>query len=150
MIFILTKYFLGLGNVVHFPALAAKHGGGSFLIAYIIMIVLVGFPTLLMELALGQFSRIGPLNLYGNMAPLFRGLGFGIIALATLIRIYYNVIISWFIFYFFANFQSPWSCDKEDDKCSNFTLQKLEVCAQLNALEKRIKICHIFLIRKAT
>ena len=99
------------------------------------MIVLVGFPTLLMELALGQFSRIGPLDLYGHMAPLFRGLGFGIIALATLIRIYYNVIMSWFIFYFFANFQSPlpWSCESVSQYLQfNMLKDKLNVsCIQI-------------------
>ena len=42
-------------------------------------------------------------------------------------------------------------CIQNDELITNYntiTLQKYEVCAQLNALEKRFKICHIFVIRK--
>ena len=104
-------YFLahtiGLGNIWRFPSLAAKHGGGTFLFAYVLMVIIIGFPIMFMELALGQYSKSAPLDLYGNIAPLFRGLGLCMVATIALHNIYYNVIISWFIYYLFASFQSP-------------------------------------------
>ena len=108
-------YFLahtiGLGNIWRFPSLAAKHGGGTFLFAYVLMVIIIGFPIMFMELALGQYSKSAPLDLYGNMAPLFRGLGLCMVATIALHNIYYNVIISWFIYYLFACFQTslPWA-----------------------------------------
>ena len=107
----LLAYSIGLGNVWNFPSLAVKYGGGTFLVVYLLMVVIIGFPILFMELSLGQYSKSGPLNLYGNMAPIFRGLGVAMVTTISLISIGYNVIISWFIYYLFASFQSPlpWS-----------------------------------------
>ena len=106
----LLSYVIGLGNVWNFPSLAVKYGGGTFLVVYLLMVVIIGFPILFMELSLGQYSKSGPLNLYGNMAPIFRGLGVAMVTTISLISIGYNVIISWFIYYLFASFQSPLPC----------------------------------------
>ena len=100
----LLAYAIGLGNVWYFPTLAAKHGGGTFLVAYVLMVIIIGFPILFMELSLGQYSKSGVLNLYGNMAPIFRGLGFAMVTTLSLHSIDYNVIISWFIYYLFSSF----------------------------------------------
>ena len=113
----LLAYSIGLGNVWRFPSLAAKYGGGTFLVAYMLMVIIIGFPIMFMELALGQFSKSGPIDLYGNMAPLFRGLGFCMVVTVSLIDIYYTVVISWFIYYLFASFQPslPWKDSTMDD-----------------------------------
>ena len=42
---------VGLGNAWRFPGLAAKHGGGAFLFAYIIAMVVIGMPLLMMEVS---------------------------------------------------------------------------------------------------
>ncbi|KAG1708439.1 Sodium-dependent proline transporter [Nymphon striatum] len=62
---------VGLGNVWRFPYLAFKHGGGSFLIPYTIMLILVAMPILFLELALGQYSALGSLPLVKNISPIF-------------------------------------------------------------------------------
>ena len=47
---------VGLGNVWRFPALAQRHGGGSFLIPYVVTLVTTGLPLLQAEIALGAFT----------------------------------------------------------------------------------------------
>ncbi|KAK2164414.1 hypothetical protein NP493_1414g01000 [Ridgeia piscesae] len=106
---------VGLGNVWRFPYLCYKNGGAVFLIPYVIMLALVGIPIFFLELSVGQFTSSSPLTCWG-MAPVFKGIGYAMIAVSSLVSIYYNIIISWAIFYFFASFTSdlPWQhCDRE-------------------------------------
>ncbi|CAF0887763.1 unnamed protein product [Rotaria sp. Silwood1] len=59
-VFSLISNSVGLGNVWRFPYLAARSGGGAFLIPYFILYFLIGAPIYYLELALGQFSSRGP------------------------------------------------------------------------------------------
>lgn len=97
---------VGLGNVWRFPFLCYNNGGGAFLIPYIIMTFLIGMPVFLVELTLGQYSALGPLMIFKNLSPIFKGLGYAIIISSAFVCIYYNVIISWTIFYFFDSARS--------------------------------------------
>ncbi|ESP01052.1 hypothetical protein LOTGIDRAFT_227769 [Lottia gigantea] len=77
------------------------------------MLGLVGIPIFFMELSLGQFSSMGPATCWG-FARLFRGIGFGMVIVSSLVCIYYNMIIGWAFYYLFASFTSvlPWTtCD---------------------------------------
>ena len=116
-------FAVGLGNVWRFPYLAYKHGGGSFLLPYGIMLFFTGLPLFFMELALGQYSGAGPTRLYGRLAPIMKGLGFGMLGVTFFISIYYNVIIAWSIHYMFSGMAStlPWSncCDFNTTLCKN-------------------------------
>ncbi|CAK5079812.1 unnamed protein product [Meloidogyne enterolobii] len=73
--FILTciGYAVGLGNLWRFPSLAYEHGGGAFLIPYLICSFIVGLPLLHLEMSLGQFSQSGTAVVYGRIRPLFHG-----------------------------------------------------------------------------
>ena len=64
-----------------------------------------------MELSIGQFSRLGPNKVFGKLAPLFRGLGYGMICVSLWVALYYNVIIAWSFYYTFASLTStlPWT-----------------------------------------
>ena len=109
-----VSYAVGLGNVWRFPYLVYKNGGGSFLIPYFVSLVCIGFPMFFLELALGQFSGLGPAGLFGRMCPLFSGLGWAMLSAALFVSLYYNVIIAWTLFYIMKGFESvlPWSsCD---------------------------------------
>ena len=66
-------YAVGLGNIWRFPYLAYKSGGGAFLIPYIVMLLLCGIPLLYMELAVGQYTRRGPIGALGKICPLLKG-----------------------------------------------------------------------------
>ena len=66
----------GLGNVWRFPFTAYENGGGAFLIPYIMVLLFVGRPLYFMELALGQFSSAGCVNVW-DMVPALGGVGYG-------------------------------------------------------------------------
>ncbi|XP_033746296.1 sodium-dependent proline transporter-like [Pecten maximus] len=110
--FLLTMlgYSVGLGNIWRFPYLCYKNGGGAFLIPYVIMLIVVGIPLFYLETCIGQFSSCGPLTCWG-FAPLFQGLGVAMVIISGIVTLYYNMIVSWSILYFFASFTSslPWS-----------------------------------------
>ncbi len=124
-------YAVGLGNVWRFPKLAYDHGGGSFLIPYTIMLLLAGLPLFFMELALGQYSGAGPTRLFGRMAPITKGLGFAMLAVTFYVCIYYNMIIAWSLFYFFAGMTDPlpWvDCGEDRPYCVQREFVNETVC----------------------
>jgi len=107
-------YAVGLGNVWRFPYLAYRNGGGAFLIPYLIMLIICGVPLFFMELAFGQFASLGPISMW-RAVPLFKGVGWGMIVVSFMVGIYYNMIIAWTLYYFFASMTKklPWElCDE--------------------------------------
>ena len=50
---------VGLGNAWRFPGLVAKHGGGAFLFVYLVVMLVLGLPLLMMEIAIGRKTRQG-------------------------------------------------------------------------------------------
>lgn len=117
-------YAVGFGNVWRFPYLCYKNGGAAFLIPYVIMLLCAGLPLFFMELALGQYVSLGPNILFPKLAPLFSGLGWGMIIVSVLVAVYYNMILAWTLFYTFASFTSvlPWGhCDNVFNSVECFT-----------------------------
>lgn len=45
---------VGLGNAWRFPGLAAKHGGGTYLLIYLVALFVVGIPLLMMEVSVAR------------------------------------------------------------------------------------------------
>lgn len=107
-------YTVGLGTLWRFPHLCYKHAGGAFLVAYTIVLVAVGLPLFLMELAFGQYANEGPIAIW-RISPAFEGIGYAMCLISAMVSIYYNVINAWIIHYLFASitFSSvPWNtCD---------------------------------------
>lgn len=104
---------VGLGNLWRFPYLAAKYGGGMFLLIYIILVFTFGYTLMIAENAIGRKSGKSSLDAF---AALKKKWGFvGIIAtlIPCIILPYYNVIGGWIIRYFFEyfnGFMSDISC----------------------------------------
>uniref|UniRef100_A0A665VY10 Transporter n=1 Tax=Echeneis naucrates TaxID=173247 RepID=A0A665VY10_ECHNA len=126
-------YAVGLGNIWRFPYLAYKNGGGAFLIPYFVMLVVTGIPLFFLESAIGQFCSQGPINIW-RAVPLLQGVGVAMVMVTLIVSIYYNVIISYSLYYMFASFQVPlpWSkclssnCNKTPT-VANWTLNIIRV-----------------------
>jgi len=126
-----------LGNVWRFPYLCFKHGGGAFLIPYAIMLAFIGIPCFFMEITIGQYSAMGPVTIYSNLSPLFKGLGFANFMASCVVGLYYNMIIAWTIYYLFASFTSklPWdTCQNDFNSPFCFNINDYRNCtdARLN------------------
>ena len=66
---------VGLGNIWRFPYLAAKYGGGAFLLVYIILALTFGYTMIIAETAIGRSSQkspVGAFKYYSNSPLAFR------------------------------------------------------------------------------
>lgn len=86
---------VGLGNLWRFPYLAAKYGGGIFLLVYIILAITFGFTLMITEIAIGRKTRLSPMEAFGSLNKKWDWLG----KLATLVPVlilpYYCLIGGW-------------------------------------------------------
>ena len=90
---------VGLGNIWRFPYLAAKYGGGFFLLVYIILAVTFGFTLMLTEMAIGRRTGKGVLGAYREVNSKFAFLGWGAAIIPGLVLSYYCVIGGWVLKY---------------------------------------------------
>ncbi|KAK2507303.1 hypothetical protein MC885_005946 [Smutsia gigantea] len=104
-------FAVGLGNVWRFPYLCQRHGGGAFLVPYLVALALEGIPLFHIELAIGQRLRRGSIGVWTAISPYLGGVGLGCFTVSFLISLYYNTVLSWVLWYFLNSFQHPlpWS-----------------------------------------
>lgn len=93
---------VGLGNIWRFPYLAAKDGGGLFLVTYLVLAVTFGFTLLTTEIAIGRKTKQSPLTAYGKLKEGFGFLGILACLVPVIIMPYYCVIGGWVVKYFIA------------------------------------------------
>lgn len=86
---------VGLGNAWRFPGLAAKYGGGAFLLVYAIAMVILGIPMLSMEIAIGRKTKQGAVGAFRAMNPKTEYVGWAATANAFAIAVYYAVVFAW-------------------------------------------------------
>ena len=92
---------VGLGNLWRFPYLAAKDGGGIFLIVYIVLALTFGFALMLTEIAIGRKTRKSPIEAYGAINKRFSFLGIPAAVVPLILFPYYCVIGGWVCKYSF-------------------------------------------------
>jgi NSS family neurotransmitter:Na+ symporter len=94
---------IGLGNIWRFPYLAAKYGGGIFLLVYMILMLTFGYALIVSETALGRMTKrspVGAFQFFGKSIP-FRLGGWINAVIPMLIVPYYSVIGGWVTKYLF-------------------------------------------------
>ena len=93
---------VGLGNLWRFPYLAAKYGGGIFLLVYILLAVTFGFSLLVLEIGIGRLTGKDVIGAFGKLNKKTKWFGFVSLVVPVLIVPYYCVIGGWVTKYLFA------------------------------------------------
>ncbi|XP_018378027.1 PREDICTED: sodium- and chloride-dependent transporter XTRP3 [Trachymyrmex cornetzi] len=126
-------YSVGLGNIWRFPYLCQQNGGGAFLIPFFVMLILEGVPLFLIELGLGQRMRQGALGVWNTIHPWLGGIGIASCIVTFFVALYYNVIITWCVYYLFNSVEAitikfgeslPWA------KCPVLDGKPVEECVK--------------------
>ncbi len=94
---------VGTGNIWRFPRVAASNGGGSFLVAWVVFLLLWSVPLILVEFAMGKHTRYGPVGAFARtMGQRFAWMGAWVAWTAVAIMFYYAVVTGWALRYLLA------------------------------------------------
>ncbi|WP_394391158.1 sodium-dependent transporter [Shewanella woodyi] len=94
---------VGVGNIWGFPTQAATHGGGAFLLVYLVLILILGYPMLVAELMIGRHGQTNPADAMAKIGSgpvskkIGKAIGFISIVTATLICTFYTILSGWFV-----------------------------------------------------
>ena len=86
---------VGLGNLWGFPYKVYDHGGGAFLIPYLLAMLLIGIPVLILEFSLGHMTQRAAPDAYRGINRRTEPIGWWGIILGFVIITYYPVILAW-------------------------------------------------------
>ena len=111
---------VGVGNLWRFPYLAAKDGGGLFLIIYFILVLTFGFTLLTSDIAIGRRTHKSAIGAYEQMRPKWKGLGILTFLVPVLIMTYYAVIGGWITNYAVVYVSGQASAAAADDYFTSF------------------------------
>lgn len=91
---------IGTGNIWRFSRIVAQNGGGSFLIPWVIFLLIWSLPLIISEFAIGKFTRKAPIGAIAKTAgDRFAWMGAFIAFVSTAIMFYYSVVTGWCIKY---------------------------------------------------
>jgi NSS family neurotransmitter:Na+ symporter len=94
---------VGTGNIWRFSRIVAQNGGGSFLIPWVIFLLIWSVPLIIAEFAIGKSSRMGPVGAFTKVAgKKFGWMGAWVVFVTAAIMFYYSVVTGWCIRYFFS------------------------------------------------
>lgn len=122
---------VGLGNIWRFPYLAAKDGGGLFLVVYLILALTFGFTLLMTEVAIGRKTKQSPLTAYAKLRPRWGFLGVVASLVPVIILPYYCVIGGWVIRYFLAYLTGAGMQTSEDGYFTSFITSQVSPIVML-------------------
>lgn len=117
---------VGLGNIWRFPYLAARDGGGMFLVVYIVLALTFGFTLLITEVAIGRKTKQSPLTAYGKLHEKWKGLGVLACLVPAIIMPYYCVIGGWVIKYLLVYLTGHGAQAAEDGYFTSFITSQYE------------------------
>ncbi len=93
---------VGLGNLWRFPYLAAKYGGGIFILCYLALAITFGFCLLVLEIAIGRKTGKNVIGAFSALSRKFKWLGILALVVPIIIVPYYCVIGGWVTYYIYA------------------------------------------------
>ena len=91
---------IGCGNVWKFPWMCGQNGGGSFMLVYVICLLILGLPAMVMELSVGRAAQTSPLYMYEKLSGKRKWKIPGIVCLIGNIALiaFYSVVAGWIIY----------------------------------------------------
>jgi neurotransmitter:Na+ symporter, NSS family len=100
---------IGLGNIWKFPYITGMYGGGAFVLAYIVAVLLIGIPLLIGEMAIGAIAKKDPVTsfevLAHKAANIWKNVGFSMLT-GLVILSFYSIVIGWILYYLFLTLSS--------------------------------------------
>ena len=114
---------VGLGNIWRFPYLAAKYGGGIFLLVYLVLAVTFGFTLMITEIAIGRKTRLSAIGAFRSLDKRFGFVGNLACTVPFIITPYYCVIGGWVIKYFATFLTGEGGAASGDEYFAAFTSQ---------------------------
>ncbi len=93
---------VGLGNIWRFPYLAAQHGGGIFLLVYLVLAITFGFTLMTAEIALGRKTGLSVIEAFQSLNKKYSFIGYLAAIVPVIILPYYSVIGGWVMKYLYA------------------------------------------------
>ena len=149
---------VGVGNIWRFPYLAARDGGGLFLIIYLILVLTFGFTLLTSDIAIGRKTQKSSIYAYAQMRPKWKFLGVLTFIVPVLIMTYYAVIGGWITKYIFVYLMGDGTAAAGDGYFTAFITSKvspvvfglvfmlLTALIVYNGVEKGIERCSRFMM----
>lgn len=94
---------VGTGNIWRFPRIVAQNGGGSFLIPWVIFLLIWSVPLIIAEFGIGKSARLGPIGSFVKTAgSRYAWMGAFVVFVSTAIMFYYSVVTGWCLRYFIS------------------------------------------------
>ena len=111
---------VGVGNIWRFPYLAARDGGGLFLLVYLALVLTFGFTLLTTDIALGRRTGLNAWHAFGSIRPKWSFLGKLTFLVPAIIMTYYSVIGGWVLKYATIYFTGQHAQAAQDGFFSSF------------------------------
>ena len=93
---------IGIGNVWKFPWMTGQYGGGTFVLIYLLFLLVLGVPVLTMEFAMGRAAQKSPLKMYQALKPGSKWGWHGYVCLLgnVMLMMFYTTVAGWMLQYF--------------------------------------------------
>lgn len=117
---------VGLGNIWRFPYLAAKYGGGIFLLVYIALAVTFGFALMCAEIAIGRKTGMSAVKAFGVLNKKYSFIGWIASIIPMIILPYYSVIGGWVAKYISVFVTGNVTAAAKDDYFTGFISKPFE------------------------
>jgi len=92
---------IGAGNIWRFPYVTGQEGGGAFILAYLVLLIVLAIPGLIAEVALGRFAGKGVIGAFRKIGSSRGVLGLGVVVLLVnvVLMSYYAPVVGWTLYY---------------------------------------------------
>lgn len=105
-----TGSAVGLGNIWKFPYITGEHGGGAFVLIYLLTVLLIGVTIFIGEMLVGYLGQNDAVSSFEKLSPPdkkgWKYSGFSFLT-AFFILTFYPIVIAWIIYYIFQSFSLP-------------------------------------------